>query len=60
MTSLYRRLLAWLLASLGVLWLAVGCSVYVTVRRSLEGRFDSELRAMASEVRALVPLENPS
>jgi two-component system sensor histidine kinase QseC len=48
-------LLTWLLASLGLLWLAVGCSVYVVVRRSLEGRFDAELRAMASEVRYLLP-----
>ena len=55
MKSLYQRLSVWLLASLGIVWLAVGFSVYMTVRRSLEGRFDAELQAMASEVRYLLP-----
>jgi signal transduction histidine kinase len=55
MTSLYKRLSAWLLAGLGLVWLVVGFSVYATVRRSLEGRFDAELKAMASEVRFFLP-----
>ena len=55
MNSLYQRLSAWLLAGLGLTWLAVGVVVFATVRRSLEGRFDAELKAMASEVRFFLP-----
>jgi signal transduction histidine kinase len=55
MISLYKRLSVWLLAGLGLIWLVVGFSVYATVRRSLEGQFDAELKSMASEVRFFLP-----
>ncbi len=55
MKSIYRLLSGWLLAGFGVAWLATGFLVYSAVRYGLEGRFDAELRAMASEVRFLLP-----
>lgn len=55
MRSIRQRLLILLLAALGTLWLVTGIAVYVTVRHSLEGQFDAELNAMASEVRYLLP-----
>lgn len=55
MRSLVCRLSAGLLAGLGLVWLLTGGVVVTTVRQSLEGRFDAELQAMASEVRYLLP-----
>ena len=55
MMSIRRRLLLWLLAGLGLVWLLASVSVFVTVRNNLEGKFDAELREMASEVRYLMP-----
>lgn len=55
MMSIRKRLLIRLLAGLGVLWGVVGMTVYLTIRQSLEGEFDAELEAMASEVRHLIP-----
>lgn len=55
MKSIYRLLSGWLLAGFGMAWLATGFLIYAAVRYGLEGRFDAELRAMASEVRFLLP-----
>jgi two-component system sensor histidine kinase QseC len=55
MRSIRKSLLLGLLAGLGLLWLVAGLAVFLTVRRNLEGTFDAELRAMASEVRYLIP-----
>ncbi len=64
MRSIRQRLLVGLLAGMATLWLAVGFAVYVTVRTTLTGKFDAELRAIASEVRHLLPegllLEEPA
>jgi two-component system sensor histidine kinase QseC len=53
--SLTQRLSVGILVGLGLLWLGIGIAVDFTVRRSLEGRFDAELKAMASEVRFFLP-----
>jgi len=55
MSSIRRRLLGWLLAGLGLLWLVGSVVVYVTVRTSLTRAFDAELQAVASDVRYLLP-----
>lgn len=55
MISIRKQLLTGLLGGLGVLWLAVAVTVNVTVRSSLVGEFDAELRAIALEVRYVLP-----
>lgn len=55
MTSIRRHLLTGLLGGFGVLWLVAAVTVNVTVRASLEGAFDAELRTIAMEVRYVLP-----
>lgn len=55
MNSIRSQLLLWLRAGLGLLWLAAAIVAYGAIRTGQLGKFDAELRAMASEVRYLLP-----
>ncbi len=52
MRSIRGRLTAWFLASLGVLWLAAGASVYFSYRAGLIAGMEAELQTMCRQVRS--------
>lgn len=52
MKSIRGRLSGWFLASLGVLWLAAGASVYFSYRAGLVAGMESELQTMCRQVRS--------
>jgi signal transduction histidine kinase len=52
MKSIRRRLTGWFLASLGVLWLAAGASVYFSYRAGLVAGMEAELQTMCRQVRS--------
>ena len=51
MKSIRTRLTGWFLASLGVLWLAAGVSVYYSYRTGLIAGMEAELQTMCRQVR---------
>lgn len=59
MRSVRRRLTAWLLGGLTLLWLAAGAGVFVAVRASLLNALDAELAVDATVVRFMVRGADP-